>query len=273
MNLHQIVLSRKESLLQKKQKLEKLLSKAPDGTLIYSQTVIKGKSYYKWYVSKPSGRYYIPHKNRSLARELARKKLRQQQLKDVDYELKAIDFYLKNHREYSDLEKLLESSPIMDLIMEENPIPASNLSEELKRWEKEPYEMNPKHPEHKTIRAINGLMVRSKSEAFIVLLLVTYHIPFRYECKLVLNGEIIYPDFTIRHPVTGETFYWEHAGKLEDRVYIAEHLFKLRLFLYNGYIPDFNVIFTYESDSHPFNIQIAEDKIKEFFSLEGNPLY
>ena len=38
-------------------------------------------------------------------------------------------------------------------------------------------------------------------------------------------------------------------------------------------IPDFNVIFTYESDSHPFNIQIAEDKIREFFSLEGNPLY
>ena len=157
--------------------------------------------------------------------------------------------------------------------MEENSAPVNELSEELEKWASEPYEMNPKYPENKTIRAINGLMVRSKSEAFIVMLLVTYHIPFRYECKLELDGQIIYPDFTIRHPVTGETFYWEHAGMLEDPKYISKHLYTLRFFLSNGLIPDFNVIFTYESDSHPFNIQIAEDKIREFFSLEGNPLY
>ena len=60
---------------------------------------------------------------------------------------------------------------------------------------------------------------------------------------------------------------------LEDPKYISKHLYTLRFFLSNGLIPDFNVIFTYESDSHPFNIQIAEDKIREFFSLEGNPLY
>jgi hypothetical protein len=47
----------------------------------------------------------------------------------------------------------------------------------------------------------------------------------------------------------------------------------MRFFINNGLIPDFNVIFTYESDSHPFNIQIAEDKLKEFFSLDGKLLY
>lgn len=273
MNLLQIVNSRKEILLKEKQKLEKLLSKAPDGSLICSKTIIKKKPYYKWYVSKPSGRSYIPRKNRELARELARKKLRKQQLKDINAELKAIDLYLKNHKEYSDLATLLESSPILNLLMEENPAPINDLTEELEKWAAEPYEMNPKFPEHKTVRAINGLMVRSKSEAFIVMLLVTYHIPFRYECKLELNGQTIYPDFTIRHPVTGEVFYWEHAGRLEDPNYISKHLYTLRFFLRNGLIPDFNVIFTYESDSHPFNIQIAEDKIREFFSLDGNPLY
>ena len=273
MNLHQIVQSRREQLLQKKHKLEKLLSKAPEGSLIYSKTVIRNRSYFKWYSSTPSGRHYISRHNRNLARELARKKLRQQQLKDVDAELRAIDLYLKNHNEYSDLAKLLESPPILNLLMEENSAPVNELSEELEKWASEPYEMNPKYPENKTICAINGLMVRSKSEAFIVMLLVTYHIPFRYECKLELDGQTIYPDFTIRHPITGETFYWEHAGMLEDPKYISKHLYTLRFFLINGLIPDFNVIFTYESDSHPFNIQIAEDKIREFFSLDGNPLY
>jgi hypothetical protein len=273
MNLQQIATSRKESLLKEKQKLEKLLRKAPDGSLIYSRTIIKNKSYYKWYVSTPSGRKYISRQNRNLARELARKKLRQQQLKDINSELKAIDLYLKNHSNYSDLAKLLESPPILNLLMEENPAPVNDLSEELEKWANEPYEMNPKYPEHKTIRAINGLMVRSKSEAFIVMLLVTHHIPFRYECKLELNGQTIYPDFTIRHPVTGETYYWEHAGRLEDPNYISKHIYTMRFFLNNGLIPDFNVIFTYESDSHPFNIQIAEDKLKEFFSLDGKLLY
>lgn len=273
MNLQQIAKSRKETLLKEKQKLEKLLSKAPGGSLIYSKSVIRNKPYYKWYVSTSSGRHYIPRQNRSLARELARKKLRLQQLKDIESELKAIDLYLKHHSEYSDLAKLLESPPILNLLMEENPAPVSELSEELEKWASEPYEMNPNYPEHKTIRAINGLMVRSKSEAFIVMLLVTHHIPFRYECKLDLNGQIIYPDFTIRHPVTGETFYWEHAGRLEDPNYVAKHMHKLRLFLSNGLIPDVNVIFTYESDSHPFNIQIAEDKIKEFFSPDAKLLY
>ena len=204
MNLHQIVQSRREQLLQKKHKLEKLLSKAPEGSLIYSKTVIRNRSYFKWYSSTPSGRHYISRHNRNLARELARKKLRQQQLKDVEAELKAIDLYLKNHNEYSDLAKLLESPPILNLLMEENSAPVNELSE------------------------------RSKSEAFIVMLLVTYHIPFRYECKLELDGQIIYPDFTIRHPVTGETFYWEHAGMLEDPKYISKHLYTLRFFLSNG---------------------------------------
>ena len=271
--MHQIAKSRKETLLKEKKELEKLLSKAPGGSLIYSKTVIKNKSYYKWYVSTSSGRHYIPRQNRNLARDLARKKLRLKQLKDIESELRAIDLYLRHHSEYSDLAKLLESPPIMNLLMEENPAPAGELSEELEKWASEEYEMNPKYPEHKTIRAINGLMVRSKSEAFIVMLLVTHHIPFRYECKLELNGQTIYPDFTIRHPVTGETFYWEHAGRLEDPGYISKHLFTLRFFLNNGLIPDVNVIFTYESDSHPFNIQIAEDKLREFFSLDGNMLY
>ena len=84
LNLHQIVQSRREQLLQKKHKLEKLLSKAPEGSLIYSKTVIRNRSYFKWYSSTPSGRHYISRHNRNLARELARKKLRQQQLKDVE---------------------------------------------------------------------------------------------------------------------------------------------------------------------------------------------
>lgn len=36
---------------------------------------------------------------------------------------------------------------------------------------------------------------------------------FRYECLLKLGDSAYYPDFTIKHPKTGKTYYWEHFGQ------------------------------------------------------------
>ena len=41
----------------------------------------------------------------------------------------------------------------------------------------------------------------------------------------------------------------------------------------NGLIPDHNLILTYETKDHPFDISIAKDKIAEFFSFEVDSLY
>ena len=76
MTLAQLAESKKRQLLGEKRKIERFLDKAPHGTLVYSKTVKQDKDYYKWYVSTGrSGktREYIPHRNRSLARKLAKK--------------------------------------------------------------------------------------------------------------------------------------------------------------------------------------------------------
>ena len=41
----------------------------------------------------------------------------------------------------------------------------------------------------------------------------------------------IYPDFTIRHPMTGETFYWEHFGIMDDSQYCNNALSKLQRYV------------------------------------------
>ena len=38
-------------------------------------------------------------------------------------------------------------------------------------------------------------------------------------------------------------------------------------------LADHNLILTYESDGHPFDITIAQDKIKEFFDCDAVALY
>ncbi len=82
--------------------------------------------------------------------------------------------------------------------------------------------------------------------------------------RLDVGGHAYYPDFTIRHPVTGEYFYWEHCGKMGDFKYIIKFLNKFRIYILNGYLPDHNLILTFESENHPFDITIAQDKLREF---------
>lgn len=65
-----------------------------------------------------------------------------------------------------------------------------------------------KHPENLKNKIGKNEFVRSKSEAIIGKVLRMNYIPFRYECPIILNGVTIYPDFTIRHPKTGETYYF-----------------------------------------------------------------
>ena len=172
--------------------------------------------------------------------------------------------YLKAHRDNTDLDTLLRTPAYGTLLFEEGFEMYGTMSEELQKWAHEEYEINPKDPELRNVPTVDGIKVRSKSEALIVMLLSVNHIPYRYECRLDVGGHAYYPDFTIRHPVTGEYFYWEHCGKMGDFKYVIRFLNKFRIYILNGYLPDHNLILTYESDNHPFDITIAQDKLREF---------
>lgn len=90
------------------------------------------------------------------------------------------------------------------------------LSKELLDWAKNPYTTNPKFPEQLIHKSPSGNLLRSKSEALIDAFLYKNKIPFRYECMLQLDDITLYPDFTIRHPTNGKTFYWEHFGLMDN---------------------------------------------------------
>ena len=88
---------------------------------------------------------------------------------------------------------------------------------------------NPKEPQKLIHKTIPGILVRSKSEALIINALFEHKIPFRYECLLQIQNVSIYPDFTIRHPVTGEVYYWEHFGMMDNENYAHNVYSKLQL--------------------------------------------
>ena len=108
-------------------------------------------------------------------------------------------------------------------------------------------------------------MVRSKSEVIIDMLLHTHKIPFRYEAPLHLDTITIYPDFTIRHPETGEFFYWEHFGLADQPEYRQNMLSKLDLYTSHGIIPNINLITTYETKNHPLSMEFVQKTVEYYF--------
>ena len=243
------------------EEINKELEHLPEGNLL----VYPNGNYYRWFYSENnSTRKYLSKSDEPLAVSLAQRK------------------YLTLRRDYLNLKANLLTSLAGDIANLEEEIDAficnpgySNLLEKIgdsdmehkphMSWEHSEYETNPYYKEQLTYTCPSGNMVRSKSEVFIDMALNKYSIPYRYECKLQLHGKCFYPDFTLLHPLTGEIFYWEHLGKMDDKSYGIKALNKHNYYYEHDIIPGKNLILTFETKEHPFTFLDAENIIKQFF--------
>lgn len=184
-------------------------------------------------------------------------------LEDLLQEKTAIGFYLRHARNNSGkAEKLLADTPGYQELLSPYFLPKS---QELSNWMKSPYKQNMKYSEQLIHKTSSGKKVRSKSEAMIDWFLHTNGIPFRYECALDFGNITIFPDFTIRHPKTGEFYYWEHFGLMDDLAYAQNSCSKLQLYVSHGIIPSINLITTYETKENPLSSEVIEKIILHYF--------
>ena len=173
-----------------------------------------------------------------------------------------IDKYQKNVMSLTNPEEFLneESRYYPYLKSEYKPV-----DKKIEAWLKEPYNTCTTHMELLKHKASDGKYVRSKSEAIIDNYLYDNNIPFKYECELILGKQIVYPDFTIMHPKTGEIYYWEHCGLMDDERYVDMLCKKLKEYTNNGIFPSVNLILTYETGENPLSIDEVKNLIKYYF--------
>ena len=117
----------------------------------------------------------------------------------------------------------------------------------LYRWMAAPASTAAPYQEKRTEPSPAGYKVRSKSEVMIIVELIEEKRFFRYEDPLVLSGKIYYPDFTIRNPDNGKTYWYEHFGKMDDPEYAKKAFAKLTDYALHGLIPSVNLIVTFET--------------------------
>ncbi len=255
--LYQLISRRFETNQKKLKQLTQKIKTYPNG---YLRCNHNGK-YIQFYRVHKKKRTYIQKKDTQLVNDLIEKLYLECSKEDIEREQKAISAFLKSYNSTnSHLKKLMDKPQYAKLLS----TAFKPLSEELANWAKEEYEHNPSHPENLKHFTSFGMSVRSKSEVYIAQALHSNRIPFRYECALK-NRFTLYPDFTIRHPRTGETIIWEHFGMMDSSEYARKAFAKLQQYYELGFVPSINLIITFETSDHPLNIQTVESIVEEYF--------
>lgn len=90
--------------------------------------------------------------------------------------------------------------------------------------------IRPVHKENLKVPTRAGYMVRSKSEAIIVSLLMDAEIEFYYERPISLAGNWFVPDFTCINRSNKKVYYYEHFGMVDNDEYNKNMYKKLKTY-------------------------------------------
>ncbi len=229
-------------------RLNRKLAACPEGKLWIVQN---GKYYSYYYKPEGSTRVYLGKDQRELARRLAYKKYLELKIQDLEAKKEALIHYDEKYLSHFDqaARYLLENEGAARLLRECFPVAEAPLAV----WAARPEARDAPYQENRIIECNSGHMVRTKSEALIANTLFEARIPFRYEDPLVLGNETVYPDFTIRHPQTGEYIYWEHFGMVDQLKYKSRWINALNNYASSGYYPFYNLIATTETGDMPLD--------------------
>ena len=239
--------------------LDAQLRKLPDGKL-YSW---RDGEYFKWYQHTKGKDIHLGKKKRWLAEALAKKKYLSLLKEDLEHEKCAIEFYLRHHklRPWKSECLITEKPQYQELLL---PV-FKFKSQAFQEWVNAPYLKNSLNENQLIHDTPTPVKVRSKSESLIAMVLYNNHIPWRYECALHLGANTYYPDFTILHPKTGEIFYWEHWGMIDNPSYSQQAFQKMQVYSNHGIYPSFQLITTYETKENPLTLTTIEKIIKDKF--------
>lgn len=253
---------------------KKSYEKAPQGRIRISQN--GGHPEYYLVTERGSLRgKYLPHSQKTLARQLAQKDYDARLIKLLQKEISALQNYMKQTSNGRAIPELYDSlCPARRSLI----TPAILTNEQYAaRWQDVFWTGRPFASDAPYICTARGERVRSKSEVIIADTLFRHNIPYRYEFPITLkrinpddirrdfgSSITLYPDFLCLNTRTRTEFYWEHFGLMDSTEYSNNAAGKLRLYTENGILAGRNLIITMETQTEPPSIKALEKLIEEF---------
>lgn len=250
-----------ERELKKQMKLEQQcrqrLAALPEGKL--QLVTVKGKKYYR---RLEDGEYvYVGKQERSDIGKLQHRRFWETMLKNVKINQKLIKDYLHYWRS-------TDPAEVMACLPKAYQCEVSSVfpkAADFDGWATSPYDKSEVRPDKLRHKTLKGDLVRSKSEAIIANLLYDRKIPYRYEENLLLENELIAPDFKIAVRTENRFKLLEHCGMIDDVIYRERFKRKLVLYLLNGYIPWRDVFFTFDTVDGSIDTGAIQQMIENYF--------
>ena len=244
---------------------EKSLLNAPKGNLRIAKKNNRFEYYYVNENDNTNGRY-LKKKEEDFIRKLAQRDFELSVLRNAKERLKGIEKFLTNY-ERTDLSNVFKKlNPYRKGLIHTNLI---SDEEYVKQWQAVNYEKKEFEDGSQDIITERGEYVRSKSEKIIADKLYMLGIPYRYECPIILEGNIkIYPDFTILKMPEREEMYLEHFGMMDDVNYVNMAMYKLDTYERNGIYLGVNLFLTYETSRKPLNARALDEMLKALWVEE-----
>ncbi len=258
--LHSMMKNEQQRLEQKKHRLEEELKTLPKGAIFENN----GNFYHIFRVDGKQKMRSI--KDPKLLDQLRTKKQIKICLPEITKRLENCNLFLENDELYNAGEKVLELPK--RYITERNESLWLPGDVDPAVWGNESYEQNP-WPIKKPNKTSGGRIVRSKSESFIGSELEAVPLFHRYEQKLVLLGEVFYPDFMFVLPNCRMIVIWEHFGMMDDPKYLNKAMYKFNAYSKAGWNLGKNFFFTFETEAKPFTFFDAKMKLQEIMSLDS----
>lgn len=257
MELDTFIQNQESYLKSRTEYLSNELTRYPEGKLCCYPN---GTNYSLWLTFKNKKRRYVAKTDTALIQMMLDKRLIEAELQDCRMQLAACSQYLKTIKKNpaNEREKILGNEAFLRCLKR------MNQNTETPNWSEEPYEKNPNFPEGLTVPTITGEKVRSKSESLCVQMLVSMKIPFRYEEKHNIGGYEYYPDFTVLRPRDHSIVLIEIFGMMDDVSYMNRTLNKLKTYISNGYVPDYNLLCFYETNAMPLDVKLMQMKLEYF---------
>ena len=250
-----------KSLESRIELISKRYKTAPEGSLRIVNKWNKHQYYHKTNLGDTEGKY-IPRKDRPLAARLAQKDYDKKLLIALTNQQKALQRFIKDYdpdaaqRVFEELSEQRKELVTPEFLSDE---------EFIRQFLSQPYTrlgFKSTDPEFYTD---NGERVRSKSEILIANAMFRNKVPYLCEFPVYDNGILIAaPDFKCLNVRLRKVFYWEHLGKLGEPDYVNRNVNKFEKYSLAKDFDESRLILTFETDTHPLNTRVIEEKIRRF---------
>lgn len=247
-----------------KVRIERELQNSPSGIIHLVNSGGRVQFYLRNGRADRSGKY-IRKSEKQTIRSLMQKAYYEKTLKYLNEEIRNLNMLLRKSNNIPEKIRRIYSDFPKEVKLYIDPVEMSD-EDFIAEWMNIPYD-GKVIPEYAPIFVTElGERVRSKSELNIANKLAERHIPYKYECPLILSkGTVIYPDFTIMDVKKRKEIYWEHRGMMDDREYARQAVFKMKSMFGAGIILGKNLIITEETSANPLGTNDIDRTIAEYF--------